>query len=40
MNISENINIYKHYTKNLLITEKTQIKTKQDDLFEIINLLK
>ena len=40
MNIWENLNIYKHNNNNLLIKEQTQIKTKQDDLFKIINLLK
>ena len=39
MNIWENLNIYKHNNNNLLIKEQTQIKTKQDDLFKIINLL-
>ena len=40
MKIWENLNIYKHNNNNLLIKEQTQIKTKQDDLFKIINLIK
>ena len=42
MNIWENLNIYKNNNNNLglLIKEQIQVKTKQDDLLKIINLLK
>ena len=40
MNIWENLNIYKHGNNNLLIKEQIKIKTKQDDFFKIINLIK
>ena len=40
MNIWENMEIYKHQQNKTLIKEQIQIKTKQDDTFKLLKLVK